>query len=701
MRAVIIDNYDSFTFNLYQAWCQVNGVPPVVFRHDQLALSELRRLDFDCVIISPGPGHPANNRDFGVCTDVLEHLNVPTLGVCLGSQGLGLAYGATIGHAPVVMHGRLSSIAHNGDALFKGIPQGFRAVRYHSLVVQKPLPQNLIKIAWTADNILMGIRHREKPLWGVQFHPESICTDYGMTILENFRAISEESSRKRQDKRQIEPTIGPTSLLPSSRLSTPHPTNLRLRYRCLEGDWDAETVFANMYGSSANAFWLDSNVHHTGVSRFSFMGDDSGPMSYTISHDVRLSQVTVSDNRGHKAVNADLFEFIRQRLACQVQTDSEIPFDFTGGLVGYLGYEMKAACGSKNQHHSIHPDAAFILADRYIAFDHDTGKTYLVAVTRNSVDDSCDAWFDNVEHTLQGLSPMHPPDLTDDELSYELALSTEGYLEDIDECLRMIKEGESYQLCLTNKVHCALSVDPFSYYRVLRRLNPAPYAAYLRFDDVVVASSSPERFLKIDRHRIVETRPIKGTLRRGGPGEDDARLKDALRGSQKNRSENLMIVDLMRNDLGIVCKPGSVYVPELMAVESYATVHQMVSTIRGKLRDDVDLVDCVRHAFPGGSMTGAPKLRSMEILDGLETEARGVYSGALGFLGYNGTADLSMVIRTAVIDDDKVTIGTGGGIVALSDPDEEVEEMLLKAEALLEALRRTPKKQHDQRTQTE
>ena len=701
MRTLIIDNYDSFTFNLYHAWCQVEEVPPEIFRHDELTLSELQRLDFDCVIISPGPGHPANDRDFGVCADVLEHLNAPTLGVCLGSQGLGLAYGAAVRHAPVVMHGRLSPIAHNGDALFKGIPQGFRAVRYHSLMIEQPLPQCLSKIAWTSDNILMGIRHREKPLWGVQFHPESICTNYGLTILENFRVISDEFSRKRKEKAQLPPTIGLKSILPSSRLSAPRLNNLLLRHRCIDGDWDAEMVFAGIYGNSTNAFWLDSNVHHKGVSRFSFMGDDGGPMSYTLSHDVRLNQVTVSDKWGQKAVNAEFFEFVRNRLSCHVQADPELPFDFTGGLVGYLGYEMKAACGSKNQHHSVHPDAAFILADRYIAFDHDTGKTYLVALTRSDVDDSCDIWFDHIEKTLQRLSQIQSPNLIEDELSYEFALSAEAYLEHIDECLRVIKEGESYQLCLTNKVHCALSVDSFTYYRVLRRLNPAPYAAYLRFGDVAIASSSPERFMKIDRHRVVETKPIKGTLRRGGPGEDDARLKDALHGSQKNRSENLMIVDLMRNDLGIVCKSGSIHVPELMAVESYATVHQMVSTIRGKLRDDVDLFDCVRHAFPGGSMTGAPKLRSMEILDGLETEARGVYSGALGYLGYNGTADLSMVIRTAVIDDDKVTIGTGGGIVALSDPDEEVEEMLLKAEALLEALRRTPKKRHDQRTQTE
>jgi para-aminobenzoate synthetase len=208
----------------------------------------------------------------------------------------------------------------------------------------------------------------------------------------------------------------------------------------------------------------------------------------------------------------------------------------------------------------------------------------------------------------------------------------------------------------------------------------------VRFGDVAVLSSSPERFLRIGRDRWVEAKPIKGTSRRGGTPAEDVGLAERLRGDEKNRAENLMIADLLRNDLGSVCEIGTVHVPSLMQVETYETVHQLVTTVRGLLREDLGLLDCVRACFPPGSMTGAPKLRTMRIIDRLEGEARGVYSGAIGYFGLGGGCDLSVAIRTIVLDGGRARIGAGGAIVTQSDPEEEYEEMLLKARAPMRAL---------------
>ncbi len=260
------------------------------------------------------------------------------------------------------------------------------------------------------------------------------------------------------------------------------------------------------------------------------------------------------------------------------------------------------------------------------------------------------------------------------------------YLADIARSQAALAAGESYEVCLTDQISTTASPDPFPLYQLLRRKNPSPFAAYLKLGELAIVSSSPERFLSVDRDRRVEARPIKGTASRAADPATDAALRAELLSDEKTFAEHLMIVDLLRNDLGRVCEIDSVRVPEYMVVETYPTVHQLVSTIEGRLEADRTPVECVRACFPGGSMTGAPKLRTMSIIDDIERVARGVYSGAIGYFGADGTVDLNIVIRTIVLRPGATTIGAGGAIVMQSDPEEEFDEILLKARAPMAAI---------------
>jgi para-aminobenzoate synthetase component 1 len=263
----------------------------------------------------------------------------------------------------------------------------------------------------------------------------------------------------------------------------------------------------------------------------------------------------------------------------------------------------------------------------------------------------------------------------------------EGYLDAVARVIEYIRAGDIFQANLSQRLEGSLLDTPLALYERLRRRNPAPFAALLDFGDVVVASSSPERFLRVQPDGRVETRPIKGTRPRGVGPEHDAALALALAESEKDRAENVMIVDLLRNDLSRVCQPGTVRVPELFALEHYATVHHLVSTVVGDLAPGYDAVDLLRAAFPGGSITGAPKVRAMQIIAELEPTARGPYCGAIGYLSTSGALDTSIVIRTYLVRGGEVYFQVGGGIVADSDPEQEYRETLDKAQGLIAALR--------------
>jgi para-aminobenzoate synthetase len=476
------------------------------------------------------------------------------------------------------------------------------------------------------------------------------------------------------------------------------PSSLELRAERLDALIDPERVFADLYGESAHAFWLDSSKRDE-RSRFSFMGDDDGPLAAVITYDVATRTVTVVRGGRTETTHQTIFDYLRSETVRLRGLEADLPFDFDCGFAGYLGYELKADCGGEGAYAAPGADAAFVFADRMIAFDHEEQRTYLICLTDTAGNAASEQWIATTTRRLLALAeeeaPAHARAAGGDAAStghvpvaFRLARSRDRYLEDIAVCKQRLLDGETYEVCLTNQIVADIdpAPDPLTLYRTLRRVNPAPFAAFLRFGDTAVLSSSPERLLRVGRDRWAEAKPIKGTARRGATPADDVRLAEQLRSSEKNRAENLMITDLLRNDLGRVCQIGTVHVPHLMQVETYETVHQLVSTVRGLLRPGVEAPDAVRACFPPGSMTGAPKQRTMTIIDSLEQAPRGVYSGAVGYFGVGGACDLSVVIRTIVIEGGSTSIGVGGAIVIQSDPEEEFDEALLKGAAPMRAI---------------
>ncbi|GAB3596287.1 Aminodeoxychorismate synthase component 1 [Corynebacterium faecale] len=615
MRVLIIDNYDSFTFNLATYVEGVTGVAPTVVNNDQPVDETL----FDAVIISPGPGHPGRAADFGICSGVIDRGLVPILGVCLGHQGIALVHGGEVGPAPAPIHGQISRIRHDGSDLFDGIPGEVDVVRYHSMIAGS-LPDTLETTAVTDDGLIMALRHRELPQWGVQFHPESIGGQFGHRIIANFLELASRHNHRWQvNERTVEIVVDPAA------------------------------VFETLFAESPEAFWLDDLQGTT------YMGDSSGLHA-------RL--------KSHRVGEGDLFTWLREDLR---HNRVAAGVGFRLGWVGYLGYELKAECGVANRHTSPYPDAQLIFADRAVAIEGDRVRLMWLG--------DQEEWCGEITRALLHLKAPRPAAAPSTPLT--VRDTRDQYLEKIACAQDLITRGESYEICLTTQLSAVTEmVDPLAAYLALRAANPTSYGSYLRLGEMAVLSSSPERFITIHASGRVESKPIKGTRPRGHTPEEDSAIIAELANNPKDRAENLMIVDLVRNDLARGAQPATVRVDKLFDVETYATVHQLVSTVSAQLGTK-DPIDCVRAAFPGGSMTGAPKVRTMDIIDDLESGPRGVYSGGLGYFSLDGSVDLSMVIRTLVLTPGRMEYGVGGAILTLSDPAAEWEEIRVKTRPLL------------------
>ena len=478
--------------------------------------------------------------------------------------------------------------------------------------------------------------------------------------------------------------------LPSSLQRIPWDAQTReLVVRPLPFAVNCEEAYPLLTGGAESSFWLDSAREESPMSVASYVGVVPAELSPLRVESARAAAVSGGE---------DPFAQLEAALASAPRPDTAaatgLPAGLRGGYVGYFGYEARAAIGMEHghpvpgylpAHEAPTPDSLWLPAVRYLVHEHTRpARSWLVGD---------EPWCEAAERLLSAAlnavgecASENTPELA--ELLLFPAPAAEAYMGSVRARQHEIYEGNSYEVCLTAQTVARIqNPSPelfFELYRRQRAHNSAPYAAYLRCGDFSVLSSSPERFLSVDTHRNAQTKPIKGTVPRGATPEEDEAAAAWLRSDPKTRAENLMIVDLLRNDLSLVSEPHTVRVPVLMGVESYSTVHQLVSTVSSRLREGVSAVAAARACFPGGSMTGAPKPSTMQIIEGLENRARGVYSGALGFVSADGSANLSIVIRTLVAHDDgTVTLAAGGAVVADSDPAAEYEEMLTKLRAAL------------------
>ncbi|MDO8716303.1 MAG: aminodeoxychorismate synthase component I [Dehalococcoidales bacterium] len=438
------------------------------------------------------------------------------------------------------------------------------------------------------------------------------------------------------------------------------------------------------------SFFLDSGMDPDKLGRYSFMGCDPFLVLSTRGNEGILTQ-----GRAKARITGNPFDMLQGLLGTYRLDSSPSPVPFIGGAVGYLSYDLchfiELLPATTSDDLKL-PECYFGFYDLIIAFDNLEGKSYVISSGFPELKETerlarARERIGETKNKLNGPPPQNKsfPFPSPACSVLKSNFTHEGYAATVAKARQYIIDGEIIQVNLSQRFEADISIPPWELYRRLRQINPAPFAAYLGFEGVSIVSASPERFIRRSGDNV-ETRPIKGTRPRGKTRTEDEALAAELLSSAKDRAENIMIVDLERNDLGRICRVGTVEVTELAALETFPTVFHLTSTITGKLREDKNGIDLLKATFPGGSITGAPKIRAMEIIDELEPTKRSVYTGSIGYLGFNGDLDLNIAIRTFIVKEGRAYFQVGGGIVYDSEPEAEYQETLYKGQALIDAL---------------
>lgn len=598
--------------------------------------------------------------------------DLPVLAIGSGYQHLAATYGHQALAPARPVYGEPVVHNHDGTGILVHVDNPVQLISYHAWRLTDLNPDTFIIHAVDESDDALVYRIRDTKHWGMHCDPAALQSIAGRQIVQNFLALAPQDTPVEETTPAAE--IGGQSLAVFTRE--------------IDGVLDTEATFRVLQRDASGVFWLDSAAAHLGQGDTTIMGTNLGELAQTVRWDTETSRLDVYQNGQHHTTTGDLFEYL-QHHAWRADRPVHIT-GFTGGWVGYLGYEAKQTTvpDHTNTHQARTPDAYWIKPQAFLRYDHRTQRSVLVAYADRSLLD--------VLETAMVFGPGQPPlPQQRHAVPGTWRLTTEQYQQRATTIQSMLATGEAAGICLTDTFESTEDHgEGLELYGRLRTKNPAPYAGYLRFltfgDQLEILSASPEQFLKVDRDGLVASKPIKGTVARSNDPVLDAQIATAMATDPKIQSENLMITDLLRDDLAKVTQPGSVKVPKLMAVESFATVHQLVTTVTGQLQSGTPVTEALKAVFPGGSMTGAPKLISIETLEALEAGPRGIYSGAMGWLGDDNTAELNVVIRSIILHAGQLSLGAGGAVVVGSDPVAEELEKHLKAQALMDSIAEQP-----------
>lgn len=757
---LLVDSYDSFSHNLRRLIEENTNKEVVTIFNDTFAPDEYEKAFdnwikyFDYIIVGPGPGHPNNDSDIGIIKWLYQRhqLNpseaIPTLGVCLGFQSLCSVFGNEVIRLDTIKHGQVYTIIPSSSELFGTLDEElapFSSVRYHSLhVALSTLNNSIVPLAICnepgsiPDTVLMAGKHRDLPLYGVQYHPESICSNKGDKLIQKFDTIaSAYNTHHRKDLAEhqqskelsninegnaAERAVHENSLI---REFKDNAASIQLQKFKLDDGILPIDVCDHLHSSGTDFFFLNSASEPGTWSIIALpIADENETITHSTDDPSCVLVLKYKSSKEAERVQVDsVWEFFASRMESKYCSRATLekqignvhprPLPFLGGYLGLFSYE-EGKYVNPEKHESFcvgnTPDTKLVFIERAILHDRSSNDWFVVSLHSSAGESE---WRGELVSSLQqaksikiDLSAVPTSVLLlckekDQKIKYEFP-DKEVYEKQFQICQDYLHSGDSYELCLTTQLKLFLPkyLDTWSMYKVLAlHKNPSPYSSYMNFDDCVLISSSPERFMSwvdnpnVSGSKFVELRPIKGTVK--NTAEMTLEAATTILRTPKEMGENLMIVDLIRHDLNTFI--DDVSVSSLMTVEEYKTVFQLVSVIQGNLSPAKKFtgIDVLQLSLPPGSMTGAPKKRSVEILQDIEalqkTTAsggrRGIYSGVAGYWSITDDSDWSVVIRSVMHykhdrENDSMfdvwRIGAGGAITVLSDANDEWEEMQVK-----------------------